>query len=139
MIAIAIYSADQTLRRRLAELPREHPAITLVGIADNPAALEALVERHHLDVVLSGEAPANGELADGQARYRRAAWVVFPEKADEQGALEALSAGASAVRASSESSCSEPSPVATGTPARLNGGCGVRLDGGCAIAVDPVC
>jgi two-component system, NarL family, response regulator YdfI len=97
MIAIAIYSVDQTLRGRLAELPREDPAITLVGIADDPAALEALVERHHLDVVLSGEAPANGELADWQARYRHAAWVVFPENADEQGTLEALSAGASAV------------------------------------------
>jgi DNA-binding NarL/FixJ family response regulator len=96
MIAIAIYSVDQTLRR-LAGLPRQDPAIALVGIADSPAALEALAQMHHLDVVLSGEAPANGELRDWQARHRHTAWLVFPEKADEQGTLDALSAGASAV------------------------------------------
>jgi hypothetical protein len=71
MIAIAIYSVDQTLRRRLAELPREDPAIALVGIAESPVALEALAEKHHLDVVLSGEAGAKGELADWQARSSR--------------------------------------------------------------------
>jgi DNA-binding NarL/FixJ family response regulator len=97
MIAIAIYSVDQTLGSRLAELPREDPAIALVGIAESPFALEALAERHHLDVVLSGEAPAKRELPDWQTRHRHTAWVVFPEQADEQGTLGALSAGASAV------------------------------------------
>ena len=97
MIAIAVFSVDQTLRRRLEELPREDPAMTLVGIAESPAALEALAESHQLDVVLSGGAPAEGLLADWQARHRHTAWVVLPEKADEQGTLEALGAGASAV------------------------------------------
>ncbi len=97
MIAIAIFSVDQTLRRRLEELPRKDPAITLVGIAESPAALAALAKRLHLDVVLSGEAPANGPLADWPARHRHTAWVVFAENADEQGVLEALEAGASAV------------------------------------------
>ena len=59
MVAIAIFSVDQTLRRRLEQLPRKDPAITLVGIADSPAALLALAERHDLDVVLSGEVPAS--------------------------------------------------------------------------------
>jgi hypothetical protein len=31
MVAIAIFSVDQTLRRRLEQLPRKDPAITLVG------------------------------------------------------------------------------------------------------------
>ena len=97
MIAIAIYSVDQTLVSRLAELPCEDPAIALVGIAESPVALEALAEKHHLDVVLSGEAGAKGELADWQARYQHTAWFVFPKQADEQGTLDALSAGASAV------------------------------------------
>jgi DNA-binding NarL/FixJ family response regulator len=85
------------LRRRLEQLPRKDPAITLVGIADSPAALLALAERHDLDVVLSGEVPAAELLADWQARHRRPAWIVFLAKADEQKSLEALGAGASAV------------------------------------------
>jgi len=97
MVAIAIFSVDQTLRRRLEQLPRKDPAITLVGIADSPAALLALAEKHDLDVVLSGDAPAAELLADWQARYRRPAWIVFLAKADEQKSLEALGAGASAV------------------------------------------
>lgn len=97
MVAIAIFSVDQTLRRRLEQLPRKDPAITLVGIADSPAALLALAERHDLDVVLSGEVPAAELLADWQARRRRPAWIVFLAKADEQKSLEALGAGASAV------------------------------------------
>jgi NarL family two-component system response regulator YdfI len=97
MVAIAIFSVDQTLRRRLEQLPRKDPAITLVGIADSPAALLALAEKHDLDVVLSGEVPAAELLADWQARHRRPAWIVFLAKADEQKSLEALGAGASAV------------------------------------------
>jgi DNA-binding NarL/FixJ family response regulator len=97
MVAIAIFSVDQTLRRRLEQLPRKDPAITLVGIADSPAALLALAERHDLDVVLSGEVPAAELLADWQARHRRPAWIVFLAKADERKSLEALGAGASAV------------------------------------------
>ena len=97
MVAIAIFSVDQTLRRRLEQLPRKDPAITLVGIADSTAALLALAERHDLDVVLSGEVPAAELLADWQARHRRPAWIVFLAKADEQKSLEALGAGASAV------------------------------------------
>jgi DNA-binding NarL/FixJ family response regulator len=97
MVAIAIFSVDQTLRRRLEQLPRKDPAITLAGIADSPAALLALAERHDLDVVLSGEVPAAELLADWQARHRRPAWIVFLAKADEQKSLEALGAGASAV------------------------------------------
>ena len=97
MVAIVIFSVDQTLRRRLEQLPRKDPAITLVGIADSPAALLALAERHDLDVVLSGEVPAAELLADWQARHRRPAWIVFLAKADGQKSLEALGAGASAV------------------------------------------
>jgi DNA-binding NarL/FixJ family response regulator len=97
MVAIAIFSVDQTLRRRLEQLPRKDPAITLVGIADSPAALLALAEKHDLDVVLSGEVPAAELLADWQAWHRRPAWIVFLAKADEQKSLEALGAGASAV------------------------------------------
>jgi NarL family two-component system response regulator YdfI len=97
MIAIAIFSADQTLRRRLEQLPRDDPAITLAGVADSGAALFGLAERHDLDVVLSGEVPESHHLADWPGRRRRPAWIVFVATADEQTSLEALAAGASAV------------------------------------------
>jgi NarL family two-component system response regulator YdfI len=96
-IAIAVFSADQTLRRRLEELARKEPAIALVGVAESAAALRDLAERHRLDVVLSGEAPASGQLAELQARHRHMAWIVLPAETDEQVTLEALGAGASAV------------------------------------------
>jgi DNA-binding NarL/FixJ family response regulator len=96
-IAIAIFSADQTLRRRLDELARKDPAMALAGVAESAAALQELAESHRLDVVLSGEAPADGQLAELQVRHRHLAWIVFPAEVDEQVTLEALGAGASAV------------------------------------------
>jgi DNA-binding NarL/FixJ family response regulator len=96
MVAIAIFSVDQTLRRRLEQLPRKDPAITLAGVADSRAALFELAEKHDLDVVLSGEVP-EADLADWQARRHRPAWIVFAATADERASLEALGAGASAV------------------------------------------
>jgi NarL family two-component system response regulator YdfI len=97
MVAIAIFSVDQTLRRRLEQLPRKDPAITLAGVADSRAALLALAERHDLDVVLSGEVPEADHLAGWQSQRQRPAWIVFVATADEQTSLEALAAGASAV------------------------------------------
>jgi NarL family two-component system response regulator YdfI len=96
-IAIAIFSADQTLRRCLEELARKDAAIALVGVAESAAALQELAESLCLDVVLSSEAPASRQLAELQARHRHIAWIVLPAEVDEQVTLEALGAGASAV------------------------------------------
>jgi DNA-binding NarL/FixJ family response regulator len=97
MVAIAIFSVDQTLRRRLEQLPRNDPAITLAGVADSRAALFGLAERHDIDVVLSGDVPEADHRAAWQGQRRRPAWIVFVATADEQTSLEALGAGASAV------------------------------------------
>jgi DNA-binding NarL/FixJ family response regulator len=97
MVAIAIFSADQTLRRRLEQLPRKDPAITLAGVADSRAALFALAQRHDLDIVLSGEVSEADHLAPWQGQRQRPAWIVFVATADEQTSREALAAGASAV------------------------------------------
>jgi len=120
-IAIAIFSADQTLRRRLEELARKDAAIDLIGLADSPAALEALAQGHRLDVVLSGEAPANGQLAELQARHRHVAWIVFPREVDEHTTLEALGAGASAVLPRS----AEPTEIVAAIRALAGGASGL--------------
>jgi DNA-binding NarL/FixJ family response regulator len=120
-IAIAIFSADQTLRRRLEELARKDAAIDLIGLADSPAALEALAQGHRLDVVLSEEAPANGQLAELQARHRHVAWIVFPREVDEHATLEALGAGASAVLPRS----AEPTEIVAAIRALAGGASGL--------------
>src|SRR5271170_5441769 len=93
MVAIAISAIDPVLRSSLEQLPREDPAITLVGSAESPSALLALAENHHIDVVLA-EAPPS---ADWQVRHERAAWVVILDRTDEDSGLDALWAGASAI------------------------------------------
>jgi DNA-binding NarL/FixJ family response regulator len=96
MVAIAIFSADPVLRGTLEQLPREDPAITVVGIVDSPSALLELAERHHVDVVLAETLP-NELLTDQQVRHQQTAWVLILDRADEETSLDALSTGASAI------------------------------------------
>ena len=120
-IAIAILSADQTLRRRLEELARRDPMIALAGVAESAAALRELAESHRLDVVLSGEAPADVQLAELQARHRHMAWIVLPREVDEQTTVAAFGAGASAVLPRS----AEPTEIAAAIRALAGGASGL--------------
>lgn len=70
MVAIAIFSVDPVLRGNLEQLPREDPAITVVGIVDSPSALLELAETHHVDVVLAETLP-NELLTDRQVRHQQ--------------------------------------------------------------------
>jgi two-component system, NarL family, response regulator YdfI len=96
MVAIAIFSVDPVLRASLEQLPREDPAITVVGIVDSPSALLELAEKHHFDVVLA-DAPPIEQLTDWQFRHQQTAWVLILDRADKETCLEALSTGASAI------------------------------------------
>ena len=96
MVAIAIFSVDPVLRGSLEQLPREDPAITVVGIVDSPSALVELAETHHVDVVLAETLPRE-LLTNWQVRHEQTAWVLIPDRADEETSLDALSTGASAV------------------------------------------
>ncbi|MGB6539477.1 MAG: response regulator transcription factor [Xanthobacteraceae bacterium] len=96
MVTIAIFSADPVLRGNLEQLPREDPAITVVGIVDSPSALLELAKTRHVDVVLA-EVPPSELLTDWQVRHQQTAWVLILDRADEQTSLDAFSAGASAI------------------------------------------
>ena len=96
MVAIAILSVDPVLRASLELLPREDPAITVVGIVDSPSALLELAEKHHFDVILA-DAPPTGQLMDWQVQHQQTAWVLMLDRADKETSVEALSTGASAV------------------------------------------
>jgi NarL family two-component system response regulator YdfI len=94
MLAIAIFSADPVLRRSLDEALRQDPAVTIVGIADEPAAVPRLIEQNHVDAVLA-DAPPHDQLSDWRNRHDRTAFVVLVD--DEEDGVEALAAGAGAI------------------------------------------
>jgi len=74
MTAIAIYSADPVLRCSLEQLLRGDPAMTVVGVADNPSAMLRLIDQNHVDTVLA-DSPPREQLADWQTRHGDTAFV----------------------------------------------------------------
>jgi len=95
MVAVAIFSIDPGLRRDLEQLPRDDPAIVIVGMADQLSSLREVVDRKRVDVLVA-DAPTRELLAEYRARHDRIALVVLLEGEDAE-ALRALGAGASAV------------------------------------------
>jgi len=76
MTAIAIYSADPVLRCSLERQLRGDPAMTVVGVADDPSALLRLIDRNHVDAVLA-DSPPYEQLADWRNRHGDTAFVVL--------------------------------------------------------------
>ena len=70
MVAIAIFSVDPVFRGSLEQLPREDPAITVVGVVDSLSALLELAETHHVDVVLAETLPSE-LLTNWQVRHEQ--------------------------------------------------------------------
>jgi len=93
MTAIAIYSADPVLRCSLERQLREDPAMSVVGVADNPSALLQLIDQNHVDAVLA-DSPPREQLADWRTRHGEAAFVVLIGGCNKEDSLEALYAGA---------------------------------------------
>jgi two-component system, NarL family, response regulator YdfI len=92
MVTVAIFSADPVLRRNLEQLPRDDPALVIVGMADQPSSVRELVNRNLIDVLLV-DAPTR-ELLAGRDRI---ALVVLLDGANAEDTARALSAGARAV------------------------------------------
>jgi len=93
MTAIAIYSADPVLRCSLERQLREDPAMSVVGVADDPSALLRLIDRNNVDAVLA-DSPPYEQLADWRTRHRETAFVVLIDGCNKEDSLEALYAGA---------------------------------------------
>jgi len=96
MVAIAIFSADPVLRRSLERLLREDPAVTVVGVADDPSAVLRLIEQNRVDAVLA-DAPPRDQLSDWRIRHGQTVFVVLLDGADPEDSIEALLAGAGAI------------------------------------------
>src|SRR5262249_48169339 len=101
MVAVAIFSADPVLRRNLEQLPRDDPALVIVGMVDQPSTLRELVNRDRVDVLLADVPPR--ELLPVYRSVHNIALVVLLDGADAGLAASALSAGARAAPARSVS------------------------------------
>jgi DNA-binding NarL/FixJ family response regulator len=100
MVAIAIFSTDPVLRRSLEQLPREHAAITVVAVADDPSTVLRLIEQNHVDAVLA-DAPPSDRLAEWRIRHEHTGFVVLLDATDPEDGIAALDAGAGAILARS--------------------------------------
>jgi DNA-binding NarL/FixJ family response regulator len=96
MTAVAIYSADPVLRCSLEQLLRGDPAMTVVGVADNPSAILRLIDQNHVDAVLA-DSPPHEQLADWRTRHDETAFVVLIDGYNDDDGLDALHAGARGV------------------------------------------
>jgi two-component system nitrate/nitrite response regulator NarL len=93
MTTVAIYSADPVLRRSLEQLLRGDPAMTVVGVADNPSTMLRLMNDNHVDAVMA-DLPPLKYLADWQIRHAETAFVVLTYGYNDDVGLDALHAGA---------------------------------------------
>jgi DNA-binding NarL/FixJ family response regulator len=96
MVAIAIFSADPVLRRSLARLLRADPVITVIGVADDPAAVLPLIEQNQIDVILA-DSPSSEQSAIWRMQHDETAFIVLVDSADVESSLDALYAGARAI------------------------------------------
>jgi len=96
MVAVAIFSADPVLRRNLEQLPRDDPAIVIVGMVDQPSSVPELVNRDRVDVLLA-DVPPRELLPVYRSGHNTIALVVLLDGATAEDIARALSAGARAV------------------------------------------
>jgi len=97
MIGVLIFAVDARLRRTLEQLSQKDSTIAIEGIANDQSSLLRLAETSHVDVVLAQKMPSAELLTDLRVRHNDPAWVLFLNPADERVALNAVSAGASAI------------------------------------------
>jgi two-component system, NarL family, response regulator YdfI len=116
MVAIAIFSADPALRRSLEQLLGTDPAVTIVGVADDPSVVLRLIEQNQVDAVLA-DAPPRDRLSDWRDQHAQTAFVVLLDGTDPEDSIEALHAGAGAILPRS----AEPHEIVAAIKAVTNG------------------
>jgi DNA-binding NarL/FixJ family response regulator len=93
MVAVAIFSTDPVLRRNLEQLPRDEPAVVLVGIFDQPSSFPEPVSRDRVDVLVA-DTPTQELMAEYRGRNPAIALVVLLDGTEKEDIVRSLSAGA---------------------------------------------
>ena len=96
MVGIAIFSTDPVLRRNLEQLPRDDPAVVIVGTVDQASSLRELDNRDGVDVLVA-DVPTQELLAEYRAGRDPIPSVILLDGTDSENTVRALSAGARAV------------------------------------------
>jgi DNA-binding NarL/FixJ family response regulator len=96
VIAVAICSMDRALRSRLEHLVRSAPTLALAGLAESSQAAIELIDRHHVDVLLT-DVDALATLQDGRETRGQPFLIAIVQAGDHDEALEALSLEADGV------------------------------------------
>jgi DNA-binding NarL/FixJ family response regulator len=86
MVGIAIFSSDPVLRRNLEQLPRDDPAVVIVGMVDQASSLRELDNRDGVDVLMA-DVPTQELLAEYRAGRDPRRLVVLLEGADGEDAV----------------------------------------------------
>src|SRR5580704_2781808 len=116
MLAVAIYTADSSLRDRLERCVQEQPGLGLIGTTASAQTLRQWIEHDRVDAVLA-DAPQREQLGDWLLRHPDTAFIVMIGEADDADGLDALSAGARAVIARSAG----PAEISASIAAATNG------------------
>jgi DNA-binding NarL/FixJ family response regulator len=96
MVAVAIYSADPTLRPRLEQLLRSELGYTVASVTNDPEAVSQLIEQRRVDTVVA-HAPSRELLTKWRNRHPATMFVVIAGESDEGETLDAPHAGATAI------------------------------------------
>jgi DNA-binding NarL/FixJ family response regulator len=96
IVSVAIYSADPAFRLRLEQLLGAELGYRVASVTHDPAAVSRLIEQTRADTVVA-HAPPREELTAWRDRHPATTFVVIAGESDEEEALDALYAGASAV------------------------------------------
>ena len=95
MVAVAIFSADPVLRRNLEQLPRDDPAVVIVGMVNQPSTLRELLNRDRVDVLLADVPPR--EVLSVYRSGNNKGLVVLLDGPNAEDTARVLSAGARAI------------------------------------------
>lgn len=98
MAAIALLCSDRLLCRKLEDLLREglsRRSATVIGVAEDAAAVTRLIDNNEVDVVLADSVPID-QLVRWTSQYRKPAFVVLTGDTNDEG-FNLLRAGAQAI------------------------------------------
>ena len=96
MIAVAIWAAEATARERLAALLADEPGLQIAGTAASATALQQLLDRILIDIILV-DAPADEGLAAVALVRQRKPLILLTDEGDEERLATLRQTGAMAV------------------------------------------